>query len=418
MNYFYITRATSLIILGTLLAACVTSTEPNLSEIYMKSSEATVRSELELIAFRHDLHRNPEVGGQEIRTSTKVTEQLERLGFEVRTGIGGYGVIGLLAGKQPRPVIAFRADMDATAQYANDPVPYASEVDGVYHVCGHDVHTAIGIGLAEGFASIQNNLQGTVMLVFQPEEELGTGADDMLREGIFTDIKPDAILAVHTAPFDVGELHVTPNEMIAGRTAVHIKITGSGNVNEAANEILKTLLGLATVTPPATYEWGPQEFISVDVLSKNKNGTQEHAEVTGFITSDLGRRAEVKSLVFENLEPLVFDNVTVEIDYKQALEGVNNDPNILKIANKGIADMASNIKVLPVPGIIPAWSEDFGSFQKKVPGVMYLLGVNNPITGTKGFPHTPDYVADDDAIMVGVNAMMAAMLALMNQDYP
>lgn len=127
--------------------------------------------EVELIALRHDLHRNPEVSGKEIRTSAKVAEKLTSLGFEVQENVGGYGVVGVLQTGRSGPVVAFRADMDATAQDNNDDVSYASQVEGVYHICGHDMHTTIGIALAEALSHVKDDLSGTVMLIFQPEEE-------------------------------------------------------------------------------------------------------------------------------------------------------------------------------------------------------------------------------------------------------
>ena len=115
----------------------------------------------ELIEIRHDFHRHPEVSGSEERTSGVVAARLNELGFQVRTGVGGYGVVGRLDGGRPGPIVAFRADMDAVPSNPADPVEFRSETKGVRHICGHDIHTTVGLALAEGFAAIRDDLAGS-----------------------------------------------------------------------------------------------------------------------------------------------------------------------------------------------------------------------------------------------------------------
>lgn len=407
------------LVLVNILSACQSENPaPDITEsIYTDAISAVIAAEDRLIAFRHDLHRNPEVSGEERRTSGKVASELERLGFTVRTNVGGYGVVGVIEGNKSGPVIAFRSDMDATRQPANDPVPYASQVEDVYHVCGHDLHTAIGIGLAESFAAVKDSLPGTVMLIFQPEEEAGTGADDMLADDIFSDIKPDAIFAVHTAPFETGQLFSKPNEMMAGRAAFNITVSGQGDIYAAASKVRETLFDLATVRPPEIYEFLQDDFLSVDVSPLPEKTTRKEITVRSYLMSaNIERRPEVKSLAISAIEALEFKDIDIALDYSQALEGAYNNPKILDLANNAITTLTDDIAVKEVPGIVPAFSEDYGSFQKQVPGVMYFLGVNNSDLGTVGYPHTPDYVADDSAILVGVKSMTAAMLTMMNED--
>ncbi|MBK5099343.1 MAG: M20/M25/M40 family metallo-hydrolase, partial [Gemmatimonadetes bacterium] len=152
------------------------------------SLQAAVDSRLfetrdELIEVRRDIHRHPEVSGREERTAGVVAGRLRALGLDVRTDVGGHGVVAVLRGSHPGPIVAFRADMDAVASRDPDPVDFASTVEGVRHICGHDIHTTVGLALAEGMAAIRDQLAGSVMLIFQPAEENATGARAMLEDG-------------------------------------------------------------------------------------------------------------------------------------------------------------------------------------------------------------------------------------------
>ena len=149
----------------------------------------------EWVAVRRDLHQNPEVSGQEVRTAKVVADHLRKLGLEVRTGVGGHGVVGILTGGRPGPLVAYRADMDAVRSTAPDPVAFPSLVPGVRHICGHDVHVTIGLGLASALASVKADLPGRVMFIFQPAEERATGARAMLDAGLFSAGRPEAVAA-------------------------------------------------------------------------------------------------------------------------------------------------------------------------------------------------------------------------------
>lgn len=157
-----------------------------------------------LVELRHDIHRHPEVSGREVRTAGVVAERLKAAGLEVRTGIGGNGVVGVLRGGRPGPLVAYRADMDAVPSSEPDPSSIRSETPGVRHICGHDLHVTIAVGLAEALARQRDRLNGSVMFIFQPSEERATGAGLMLADGLFAKEKPVAIYGLHTAPYEVG----------------------------------------------------------------------------------------------------------------------------------------------------------------------------------------------------------------------
>ena len=395
---------------SVLLTGYATAQPAETSDLFERAAARVEAQEADLIAVRHDLHRQPELSGEEERTAGVVADRLAALSFEVRTGIGGHGVIGVLEGARPGPMVAFRADMDAVRSSAPDPVPYRSIVPGVRHICGHDMHTAIGLGLAEGLAGIRDDLAGSVMLVFQPAEERGTGAKAMLRDGAWEATTPDAIFALHTAPLLLGQLATAPGGMMAGRASLSVTLSGSGDLQAAATRVREAVEGVGTIPPQEAGQMALPGFVLVQLAPVSVS--DEEAVVRGQImTAGLADRARAKTATLEALGALDLPGITVETQYDERwMEGVNNDADLVEHANASIARLASEITVWPVPGAVPAFSEDFGSFQARTPGVMYFLGVNNPETGTVGMPHSPEYVADDAALLIGTRAMLAAIL--------
>jgi metal-dependent amidase/aminoacylase/carboxypeptidase family protein len=187
----------------------------------------------EFIALRRDLHRHPELSGREVRTAGIVAARLKSLGLDVRTGVGGHGVVGILTGGRPGALVAYRADMDAVSSTAPDPAPFASVVPGVRHICGHDVHVAIGLGLASALASVRRDLPGRVMFIFQPSEERADGARAMLANGLFTAKRmPVAIFGLHASPLEVGR--ITSKAGLMMHPIIAPTVTAVGVTNDAA----------------------------------------------------------------------------------------------------------------------------------------------------------------------------------------
>ena len=373
----------------------------------------------DLIELRHDIHRHPELSDAEERTAGLVRERLVDLGFEVRTGFGGHGVVGVLKGGRPGPVVAFRADMDAVRSSDPDPVSYRSLTPGVRHICGHDVHTAIGVAIAEAFAAIKNDFAGSVMLIFQPAEERGTGAKAMLRDGAWDGITPDAVFAVHTAPYNVGEVGTIGGAMMAGRASISVTVKARENLDEAIAAVRAAIENEGTLSPRQAGQNAPTGFILVQLFGRaGAAASGNSAVVQGQVmTAGPRDRARAKANITGALAALKIPGVTVATDYDEHfMEGVTNDSALVDLANEGIRSLAPDITIRTIGGIVPAFSEDFGSFQALAPGAMYFLGVSNPEKGTVGMPHSPNYVADDDAILVGARAMLAAMLSRMTAE--
>src|SRR6478735_5517023 len=199
------------------LAAALTLTLALGGRLAAQGEDARVKASVDrltpdLIAVRHDIHANPELGNHETRTAALIATRLQALGLEVRTGVAKTGVVGILRGARPGPVVAIRADMDALPVVENTDLPFASTVRteydggmvGVAHVCGHDVHVTVALGTAAVLAEMKPRLAGTVIFVFQPAEEgppVGEegGAALMLKEGVFpADLTPVAVFALHS----------------------------------------------------------------------------------------------------------------------------------------------------------------------------------------------------------------------------
>src|SRR5690606_30279389 len=198
-----------------------------------------------LIEWRRDIHQHPELGEQETRTAALVAEHLEKLGLEVQTEVGRTGVVGILKGGKPGRTVALRADMDALPVKEPAGLPFASRAKGIYHgvevdvrhACGHEAHTAMLMATAEVLADMRDEIEGTVMFIFQPAAEGSSlvqpgpdaswGAKKMLEDGLFDDIKPDAIFALHVMPGPSGQLSWRTGATTAASDMLNISVTGS-----------------------------------------------------------------------------------------------------------------------------------------------------------------------------------------------
>ncbi|MFM8782179.1 MAG: amidohydrolase, partial [Gemmatimonadota bacterium] len=188
----------------------------------------------QVVAWRRDIHANPELGMQEVRTAALVAAHLRKLGIEVRTGVGGTGVVGILRGGRPGKVVALRADMDGLPVTEMVDLPFKSTVRtqyngqevGVMHACGHDNHVAILMGAAEVLAGMKAQLPGTVVFLFQPAEEGPGGAEPMIAAGAMDDPKVDAVFGLHVWPGPAGTIQVREGATMAAANSFKIKVRG------------------------------------------------------------------------------------------------------------------------------------------------------------------------------------------------
>jgi metal-dependent amidase/aminoacylase/carboxypeptidase family protein len=378
----------------------------------------------DLIEIRRDIHRHPEPSGSEDRTAGIVAGVLRDAGFEVTTGVGGHGVVGVLRGGAPAaesgPVLAFRADMDAVRGTADDPMDFRSVVAGVNHNCGHDIHTSVGLALAVGFGAVRDELPGTVMLIFQPAEETASGARAMLADGVFDD-PPAAVFAYHTAPLPVGEIMTRPGPLLAGRDRVSVTVRGDGDLTGAVRSVRAALADLATPGSEQPSLPAGASFVAVRGLQTTPRGAGEWDARATLTVSDSATSRAARERIEETLTELRRQRPGIELtlDYQTRwIAGLLNDPALVERANAVARGVLGDDAVRAPRTASTIFSEDFGSFQEKVPGVMYFLGVSNEAKGWVGMPHTPGYVADEDAIFVGAEVMAAVFMDLFEQGVP
>lgn len=406
-------RPTPRLAILVLACAAVVAGSAGADDLLPAFTERVEKGRTELIEVRRDIHRHPETSGNEERTAGMVAGKLRALGFEVTTGVGGNGVIGVLHGAKPGRVVAYRADMDAVPSEDPDPVEsIKSLTPGVRHICGHDVHTTIGLALAQGLSSIKDRLPGTVMLVFQPAEENATGAKAMLATHPFDRVKPDAIFAVHTAPFNVGQMVTAPGGLMPGRDAVRVTVERAPDAAATASAVLDRLLAFSTVTGAQTLAPASPDFVFVQARVRSPSGPDTGYAVEGSITMASDEvRARTHAAVVAAIAEMRRDDTQLALEYEERnIAGVTNDPELVKRAAAAVESVLGPGSVTMLQQVVPAFSEDFGSFQALVPGVMFFLGVSNPEKGIVGMPHSPGYAADEESIFVGARAMAAVLL--------
>ncbi len=368
------------------------------------------RDEAKWIEFRHDLHRHPELSGAEVRTSQSVADALRLIGLEVRTNVGGYGVVAILRGAKPGPMIAYRADMDAVQSFATDPVDYGSLSAGVRHICGHDIHTTVGLALATALHEVRDSLAGSVMFIFQPAEERATGAKAMLADGVFSAGTPVEIYGIHTSGYEQGRLATTAGPMMAGRDRFDVTLSGSGDLASASAAVAQRINALGTINASQLATSQPVDFVFVQLNSSPTAGSEVRLSGTVYVAS-AASRSRVATAIRSGLSTPLPSNVVLTSTYEEKwIAGVTNDPTRSATAAASVRAALGEQALATVTTIPAAFSEDFGSFQEQVPGVFFYLGVANAARGWNGLPHSPDYVADDRAIGVGALAMAAVIV--------
>mgnify|MGYP001224578448 FL=1 len=383
-----------------------------------------------VVAWRRDIHANPELSNREFRTSELVAEHLHDLGIEVQTGVAHTGVVGVLEGGKPGPVIALRADMDALPVTEKTGLPYASKVRdeyqgrevGVMHACGHDNHVAILMGAAEVLAAVRDELPGTVKFLFQPAEEgppkgENGGAKMMIEEGALQNPQVDAVVGLHISQSDVvGRASFRSLGMMASAQRFDVEITGSqthGALPWSGVDPIVTgaqiVNGLQTI---ASRQVDITQHPVVVTVGKFEAGVRnnivpETARLSGTIrTFDPNVRAQVH----EKIERIV----TQVAQSQGATATVEIDPGVPVTYNH--AELTSQLRPtleavygsdnVSLPPLITG-AEDFSFFQEQVPGFFFFIGGRpNDVPAKMAIPnHSPFFYVDESALPLGVHAM-------------
>jgi len=385
-----------------------------------------------VIEWRRDFHENPELSNREFRTSAIVAEHLRNLNFDdVQTGIAHTGVVGILVGGKPGPVVALRADMDGLPVLERTGSPFASKARGEYngndvpvmHACGHDTHISMLMGAAEVLANNRENLAGTVMFIFQPAEEGAPAGEEggamlMLKEGIF-DVPnpPEAILGLHAWPGDVGTILYRPNGFMAAADGLQINIVGKQTHGSSpwlgvdpiyvAAQVATAIQGIPSRHLDITKS---PAVITIGSIHGGVRGNiiPDEVEMMGTIrTFDVGVREELHAKLRRTVNSIAEANgatATVIIEGYAPVTG--NHPELLKkmIPTLNWAAGAENVS----EGSRIMGAEDFSFYQEKIPGLFLLLGINDPNTpvGDRPSNHSPLFIADERALIVGVRALV------------
>ncbi|HEX6946294.1 MAG TPA: amidohydrolase [Acidimicrobiia bacterium] len=396
---------------------------------------------LDIAAIYKDLHANPELSFQENRTAGIAAATLEQLGYTVHTGIGRTGVVGVLENGEG-PTVLLRADMDGLPVEEQTGLPYASTARGVdpegrdvpvMHACGHDVHVTCLLGAAEKMVETRSEWSGTLILVFQPAEELGEGASAMIEDGLYDRVpKPDVVLGQHVAPLPVGMIGLRPGEAMAASDSMNVKLWGQGgHGSQPEATVDPVLLAAATVMRlqgVVSREVSPFDAAVVTVGQMHA-GTKNNI-IADYATLGLSIRsydAEVRNKVLATIERIVRAEAQAsgapkepEITFDTSLPLTRNDPDAsarVTAALEGVVGEQRVFQPAPIAG-----SEDVSHFATAAgcPLVFWFLGGADPsiaprILETGRMPddipsnHSPFYAPlMEPTLQIGVNALVAA----------
>ncbi len=383
----------------------------------------------DLIALRRNFHMYPELPEREVRTASIIADRLEALGLEVRTAIGGHGVVGILRGAHPGPVIGYRADMDAVLSEIVGDQPYRSRIPGVNHVCGHDVHTTVGIGIATILTAMVKDLKGTVVFIFQPAEEGAIGARAMLKDGVLDNPVPEAIFAMHTLPIPVGTIMVNFGAGVSGHQPFEIFLPSEDDPASNVDELMTILNEIETVeiVPEEVFPHDAgvsrlmddiqvpggwlTSFKYVGARIQAKEGTQDRKIVGRIGAPTMPILEEIKSEVRQAVDALNKNGASFTLSFSDFhLPAMNMDHRLVENARTPIADVIGTESVLTGYGAFPWFGEDFSFFLQQIPGAFFYLGVANAEKGIRGVNHMPDYDVDEESILIGTKAMSNVLL--------
>ena len=381
-----------------------------------------------IVADRRHLHENPELGFQEFKTAEFVRQRLEQLGIDdIRTGIGGTGVTGLITGTgegSARNVLV-RADMDALPILEENDTEYASQNDGVMHACGHDGHTAILLGLARLLSDRKDTFSGTVKLCFQPAEELPPGgAQAMIKEGVMNEPPIEAVFGLHLAnETPVGKILVGSGPVMAAADGYTITIHGQGGHGAYPHGCIDpVIVGAQIVVALQTVVSRNTDPMDASVVSNCVfqsgdafNVIPDTAVLKGTVrtfkdeTRDLmeKRITEIATTIAEAM------GATATVEYTRGYPATINDEAMTELAREAAIAAVGEENVIAKPPAMGA--EDMSYFQLEAPGSYFFVGSRNEEKGFKWGHHHPKFDIDEEALGHGLTAMAMNVLTYLNR---
>jgi amidohydrolase len=386
----------------------------------MKTPEFRAEAEglaVQLVSWRRDLHQHPELAFRETRTADLVAGHLCALGIEVRTGVARTGVVGLLHGGRPGPTVMLRADMDGLPIQELSDAPFASQVPGVMHACGHDGHVTMLLGAATLLSRHAADLPGDVLFVFQPAEEALGGAAAMLADGLLAASLPAAGFGLHlwnTMP--LGRVCAQAGPIMAAADLIQILVRGRGGhgalPHETVDAVAVTGQILSALQTIVSRNVDPQET-AVLTIGTVHGGTAYNiiAETVALEGTIRTFSPAVRETVLTRLRVLL-DGIAVgmgaqyELMVKDVAPAVVNDPGVAEVARAAAVQIVGATSVAwQLPLMV---SEDFSEYQRLVPSCYMLLGSSNPALGLGVPHHSPRFDFDETVLPIGAALMATA----------
>lgn len=383
-----------------------------------------------VINWRRDIHQYPELSNREFKTAEKVAAHLESLGIEVQTGVAHTGVVGVLKGGKPGPVVALRADMDALPVVERVDVPYASKVTseyngeevGVMHACGHDTHVAILMGVAEVLSDMRADLKGTVKFLFQPAEEGAPqgeegGADLMIKEGALQNPDVDVVFGLHiNSKTKVNTIGYRPEGTMAAVDGLEIKVRGAqthGAYPWAGVDPIVTasqiVMGLQTIVSRNLELLKAPAVVTIGKIEGGVRSNIIPEEVT-MIGTIRSLDSEMQDQIHERIREIATNigesaGAEVEVNISRGYPVTYNDPELTAQAVETLYETAGKDNIFLRNAVTGA--EDFSYFAQEVPGFFFFLGGMPADMSPADAPphHTPDFYIDDSGLNLGVRSL-------------
>lgn len=374
----------------------------------------------ELVSWRRDFHRYPELAYQENRSAEVVADALRKWGFEVETSVARTGVVGLLRCNTEGPWVMARFDMDALPIHEDNEIDYVSKHQGVMHACGHDAHLAMGLGVAALLAKYRDELSGGVILVFQPAEEAGTGAQEMIAHGVLDSPRPGVFLAAHVwNDIPVGTVDVSSGPVMAASTEWTCLVEGRGGHGAVPHQTVDPVLAASRMvvaahtlvgrsipaSEPAVVSVG--KFCSGDAL----NVIPERAEFGGTIRT---YSAEWQKALVERLEALfsytaASQGATAKLTIVRETPALHNNPQVCRIVRAAARSIVGKDAVSG--SVRTTGSEDAAFFAQQIPSCFFFLGSSNPQRGVAAPLHSPRFDVDEAVLPLGTAVIAKAIVA-------
>jgi metal-dependent amidase/aminoacylase/carboxypeptidase family protein len=370
----------------------------------------------EIIQIRRRIYMCPELSGDERRTGQLVADKLRSCGIDVQTNVGGYGVVGTLNGNKRGPTIAWRADMDACAMQDTIDKPYRSRIDGVKHACGHDVHTAIALGMAETLASVKDDLWGTIRFIFQPYEEGAKGALRMIKDGALANPRPSAVYGLHVTNWGLNQTYLE-----AGQLSVNYGAALFGwNLFKVIVKVSRDDVDLPTEQQVLIHYLKQLNKYNIrcNKASQNVIDFKIVAKDSLFLNNAIHLRASYRFAQTKYVDEIndqlwrIIDEYKENNSYEVAIEPIKFIPPVYN--NETEAEEAYQLlgrlvgdSAVPVRDEFPPHgADDFALFQSALSrGLFFFLGFANVEKGIRVGMHNPDFDVDEDCLEFGVRTM-------------